>query len=58
MQECKAQYKADHAGKGIPRTWVDYQVKRCGIDPSPPAAAKTCCSYETLILLEVIALRG
>ncbi|WFU46001.1 hypothetical protein QA640_45320 (plasmid) [Bradyrhizobium sp. CB82] len=33
MQECRAQYKADAAAKVLHLAWVDYQVKRCGIDP-------------------------
>ena len=38
MEECRAQYKADYAGKksgAIP--WADYQVKRCGIAPKASA---------------------
>ena len=45
MQECRAQYKADHADRGKERiSWADYQAKRCGINPkantpTPRAAA-------------------
>ena len=39
MDECRAQYKADHGAtkKGLAMSWVDYQVKRCGIDPKASA---------------------
>jgi len=38
MQECRAQYKADLSPKGgAPMSWVDYQVKRCGINPKASA---------------------
>jgi len=39
MDECRAQYKADQAAakKGLAMTWVDYQVKRCGLDPKASA---------------------
>ncbi|KRQ97456.1 hypothetical protein CQ12_01910 [Bradyrhizobium jicamae] len=33
MQECRAQYRADHAARDVRMSWVDYQVKRCGINP-------------------------
>ena len=39
VQECQAQYKDDHAA-GVRQSWVDYQKKRCGIDPkAAPTAA-------------------
>jgi hypothetical protein len=38
MQECRTQYKADHANRrGERMIWVDYQVKRCGIEPKASA---------------------
>ena len=38
MEECKAQYKAEHTDKKpVGLTWVDYQAKRCGIDPKASA---------------------
>jgi hypothetical protein len=38
MEECRGQYKADMAPKGATRmNWHDYQVKRCGINPSATA---------------------
>jgi hypothetical protein len=38
MQECKAQYKADLATKNHRfRSWDEYQVQRCGIDPKASA---------------------
>ena len=37
MEECRAQYKADVAAKDARMSWVDYQVKRCGIAPKASA---------------------
>ena len=43
MQECRAQYRADFAARDVRMAWVDYQVKRCGIDPkaTPPTQKPT-----------------
>jgi hypothetical protein len=41
MQECRAQYKTDHAAGTRMLSWVDYQKKRCGIDPNSAAPART-----------------
>jgi hypothetical protein len=38
MEECKAKYKADLATKNhSSRSWAEYQVERCGIDPKATA---------------------
>ena len=38
VEECRAQYKADFAAREATRmSWVDYQVKRCGIAPKASA---------------------
>jgi len=37
MEECRAQYKADFAAREARMSWVDYQVKRCGIAPKASA---------------------
>ena len=37
VEECRAQYKADFAAREARMSWVDYQVKRCGIAPKASA---------------------
>jgi hypothetical protein len=41
MQECRAKYKAAMATGTIHYSWVDYQVKQCGLPPPPARKQKS-----------------
>jgi hypothetical protein len=41
MEECRAKYKAEKAAGMASIAWVDYQKKRCGIDPKAAAPKPT-----------------
>ena len=41
MEECRAKYKAEKAAGRASIAWVDYQKKRCGIDPKAAAPKPT-----------------